>query len=183
MDKFVPKDSIVVRLNQNLDGERDLHLRQRGSIFKTITESNSGRAQYNSGGAIFQGDWRYATALETYCFTKHNITNIDDIKPVHHQLFQKYIHSKSGANNIAIGVLTDQNNNNVNKNDKNNENENDLHFITSADQRTVRPRAIGIRKPTKQIANGSRLIGNETKGKSAKKRVESIIITANSVKC
>jgi hypothetical protein len=176
MDNYVPEGAIVVRLNENLIGDHEKELRTRGSIFKTICESNKGQAPYTKGGAIYMGDWRYATALEMYCFRYCKITNINEIQPHHQQLFKDYFQSKSGSNNIAIGILTNQNDN------QNVKRENDVHSVTTTNQHGVRPTAIGIRKPTKQIAIGIRPIGNATKGKSVKKRIERITLTAKPIK-
>lgn len=158
MAEIVPKDAVIVRLKRNLSADVVKH-RYVGCIFKTIRETTNGCAQYSISAEIPTHNWRYATALEIYCFNKHKIDNVSEITTEFIEEFTNYIKNKQDGSK-----------------------ENDLQRIETTRPSAVRPRAIGLRQPTKQVANGSRFVGNETKGKYLKQRVESVIIKANPIK-
>jgi len=153
---IVPKNAIVVRTK----GGYGIDAPEVGDMIKTIIESDDGRAYYKDLNSIPEGNWRYATALETYCF-KHKdikVTNIGKILEKHNQQFKTYLKTQNHGN------------------------EDEIQRVETTRPNSIRPSATRIRKPTKQITVGIRPIGNATKGKRSKERIASFILKTEAVK-
>ena len=157
-NEIVPKNALVVRTITGYG----INAPEVGDIIKTIIESDDGRAYYKDLNSIPEGNWRYATALETYCFKVANIkaTNITEITEKHKEQFKTYLKTQNHGND-----------------------EKNLPSVENARPNSTRPRAVGIRKPTKQVTITSRPIGNETKGKYLKKRIATVIVKTQPIKC
>jgi hypothetical protein len=155
-NEIVPKNALVVRTTEGFGD----NVPKVGDIIKTVLESNDSRAYYRNLSSISENNWRYATALETYCF-KHKdikVTNISEITEPHKEQFKTYLKTQNHGN------------------------ENEISAIETTRPNGIRPSATRVRKPTKQVAVGIRPIGNATKGKRSKERVASIILKTEAVK-
>lgn len=151
---FVPKGAVVVCIK-----EQKHEFGKVGTIFETVDYSKRGGAYYYDNIGMADEYWRYATALELFCFKKYHITNIQQIGSLYREEFNKLTNYKKNGNK-----------------------EENLLRTENARPNGIGQRAIAIRKPTKQIAVGIRLIGNQAKGKFLKKRITNIVMQTNVVK-